>query len=81
MPFWSSRARAVRATRTEVYQGFEVFEVRWDEFVDRWIDGLTRDGLLVGVNWTGDRLTGYDVAPADLPRNVDAATRQAQVTP
>ena len=42
MPFWSSRARAVRATRTEVYQGFEVFEVRWDEFVDRWIDGLTR---------------------------------------
>lgn len=73
MPFWSSRERAVRATETAAYRGFEVFELSWDVFADRWLTGIERDGLRVGVNWTGDRQTGYDLTPVEVRRNVEMA--------
>jgi hypothetical protein len=67
MPFWSSRPRAVRVTETvEAFKGFTPRLVPLAEFEDRWLPGLERDGLFVGVNWTGSRATGYDVAPADV---------------
>jgi hypothetical protein len=39
---------------------------------DDWLPGLERDGLLVGLNWAGDRAQGYDVAPADVLPNITA---------
>jgi hypothetical protein len=64
MPFWSSRARAERAADAEQFAGCRPRRLTLREFEDRWLPGLERDGLLVGVNWTGARFTGYDVEPA-----------------
>jgi hypothetical protein len=65
MPFWSSLARVQKVVETvESYYGFETFEISWEVFRDRWLKGLEKDGLLVGVNWGGEKLVGYDVEPA-----------------
>ena len=64
MPFWSSVSRAQRVIDTvAAYRGFVVHELSLEEFRDRWLPGLRRDGLLVGVNWSGAGATGYDVEP------------------
>ncbi len=67
MPFWSSRARVEKViAEVPAYGGFRARELRLEEFVSRWLDGLERDGLLVGVNWSGGSATGYDVEPRDV---------------
>lgn len=67
MPFWSKRSRAERVIATvDAYASFRVRELLIDEFASRWLDGLERDGLLVGINWSGLRATGYDVHPRDV---------------
>ena len=48
-----------------------VVKKSWDEFRDRWLEGLKRDGLSVGVNWSGARATGYEVEPDSVRRNVE----------
>jgi hypothetical protein len=73
-PFWSSVARAERIIRdVRAYAGFRTVEISWEEFSTKWVSGLTRDGILAGVNWSGARATGYDLEPENLKRNVDAA--------
>ncbi len=70
MPFWSKRSRAERVVTTvPAYAGFEVVAIPLDAFRERWLPGLRRDGLLAGLNWSGERASGYDVEPA----NVEAA--------
>ena len=72
-PFWSSRSRAERIIKTvPAYAGFEPFEIAWDDFCRKWVPGLTRDGLLVGVNWSGERAAGYDIEPERLKQSVEA---------
>ena len=72
MPFWSSPARAQRAADTEQFAGCQPRRLSLAEFQERWLPGLERDGLLVGVNWTGARFTGYDVEPAEVRAWFDA---------
>ena len=67
MPFWSSRSRGERAIRTNAsWSGCRPRQISVAEFRQRWLPGMRRDGLLVGVNWSGERLTGYDVEPSDV---------------
>jgi len=67
MPFWSalSRAESVIAT-VPAYSGFAPLELPWDRFRDRWLSGLERDGLHVGINWSGPRALGYDLSPTEV---------------
>jgi hypothetical protein len=72
-PFWSSRSGVERIIRSvPAYSGFEPDEIAWDEFLSAWVPGLTRDGILVGVNWSGKRALGYDVEAERVARNVAA---------
>lgn len=67
MPFWSLESRAERIVETVVaYAGFSVVAIPLDEFTDRWLPGLDRDGLRVGLNWAGRSATGYDVPATDV---------------
>jgi hypothetical protein len=67
MPFWSTRSRAERVIATvPAYAKFRVHEPSLEEFTARWLDGLEADGLLVGINWSGAAVTGYDVEPRDV---------------
>jgi len=65
MPFWSlrSRAEAVIAS-ADAYRTFVPDRIALMAWRREWLPGLSRDGLDVGLNWSGDRVTGYDV-PAD----------------
>ncbi len=72
MPFWSSLSRVDRIIATvPAYAGFQPFQISWDLFRDNWLPGLERDGILVGVNWSGPRALGYDVAPKDVRARID----------
>lgn len=67
MPFWSLRSRAEAVvTNVPAYSTFELHEIPLAEFRDRWLPGLEEDGVLVGVNWSGERATGYDIEPATV---------------
>jgi hypothetical protein len=79
MPFWSSEQRAVLIIETvPAYSGFEPISIGLDEFCTRWIPGLEKDGLMVGLNWSGERATGYDVQPSDIICNLDSAHRSGR---
>ncbi|GAA2012481.1 DUF2750 domain-containing protein [Nakamurella flavida] len=67
MPFWSTRSRAERVCRVvPAYRLFRVVEITVGEWRERWLPGLDRDQLLVGVNWSGRRATGYDATAAQV---------------
>lgn len=65
MPFWSLSSRAERIiSAVEAYGNFEKVAIPLSEWRAKWLPGLERDGLRVGLNWSGDRATGYDVEPS-----------------
>lgn len=79
MPFWSLRSRAERIIATvPAYGTFVPAEIPLDEFRSAWLPGLERDGLQVGVNWSGSGATGYDVLPHEVERNLAAAEKRAR---
>lgn len=72
-PFWSSRSRVERIIKTvPAYASFEPEEVSWQKFCSEWVPEFIADNMLVGVNSSGKRAKGYDLAPAELVRNVQA---------
>lgn len=73
MPFWSSRSRVDKIIATvPAYAGFEPIEIDLASWRSRWLPGLANDGLLVGINWSGSRATGYDVSPEDAEKNLSS---------
>ena len=71
-PFWSSLRRVETIIkRVPAYKGFQPVKMTWEEFRDEWLPELARDGMLVGVNWSGARAKGYDVEPEAVRRNVE----------
>jgi hypothetical protein len=74
MPFWSKESRAVSIVeQVEAYRSFDVVRIDLDAWVERWLPGLEGDGLLVGLNWSGDSATGYDVEPSDAAARLAVA--------
>jgi hypothetical protein len=64
MPFWSLASRAETVINSvSAYAEFTTVAIPLIEWRSRWIEGLERDGLLVGLNWSGARATGFDVEP------------------
>jgi hypothetical protein len=78
-PFWSSRSRVERIIKSvPAYVGFEPYEVSWEDFCNKWVPDLTKDGYLAGVNWSGKRAVGYDLEPERLQRCVEAVIENPQ---
>jgi hypothetical protein len=74
MPFWSLRSRAEKVIASvPAYQGFEPVALALDEWGTVWLDNLERDGLHVGLNWSGARATGFDFSPADVRTRLEVA--------
>jgi hypothetical protein len=73
MPFWSLRSRAERiVAKVPAYAGFEVVGLPLEEWRALWLPGLQRDGVRVGLNWSGKRATGFDLSAEDIERNLSA---------
>jgi hypothetical protein len=68
MPFWSDRAYAARATKDE-WAGYVATPIELDSFLDNWLKGMSKDGLLVGTNWDA-HLIGLELDPAELAREL-----------
>lgn len=67
VPFWSRPTRAARvADQVAAFAGFEVMAIELDDWLEGWLPCLERDGLLVGVNWSGIKATGFDMTPAQV---------------
>ena len=74
MPFWSLRSRAEKVISSiPAYRTFEVEEIPLTVWRTRWIDGLDRDCILVGLNWSGVRATGYDIQPLEVRARLEAS--------
>ena len=72
-PFWSSLSRAQNIIKNvSAYSKFEPVEISWEEFSIKWVPGLSRDGLLVGVNWSGNSAIGYDIEPEEVMKNIES---------
>ena len=50
----------------------DIVEIQLLDWRSRWLPGLDQDQLLVGLNWSGDRATGYDIRPAEVERHLAA---------
>ena len=73
MPFWSKESRAQKVVATvAAYSGFATQSVPLAEWRERWLPGLIKDGLMVGLNWSGASATGYDLLPAEVEANLSA---------
>lgn len=67
MPFWSLESRAQKVIASvATYRNFTPHKLTLQEFTDRWLPGLEKDGLVVGINWSGDCATGYDLKPEEV---------------
>ena len=76
MPLWSSLARVQRMIKVvPAYSAFRPLSIPWPKFVTAYVPDLSRDGVLCGVNWSGQRAVGYELSPQDLLRNVGFAER------
>ena len=73
MPFWSTQSRAQRVIdNVEAYQSFEAIALPLDQWRSGWLSGLQKDGIWVGLNWSGRRATGYNVSSEDVARNISS---------
>ncbi|ROZ61477.1 DUF2750 domain-containing protein [Ramlibacter sp. WS9] len=71
VPFWSSRSRVerVRAEHSK-YANHVIEEISLPDFLAKTLALLEEERIRVGVNWSGPRLTGYDVSVSDVRSNV-----------
>ncbi|MGV9805568.1 DUF2750 domain-containing protein [Micromonospora chersina] len=67
MPFWSRQSRAQRVVdHVPAYSGLEIVAIPFDAWLRDLVPWLAEQGVLIGVNWSGERATGYDVSPQDI---------------
>jgi hypothetical protein len=72
VPFWSSRARLDKIQREhEKYRSYTCDEISLTSFLEKTLPDLAAENIAVGVNWSGERLTGYDVSVSDLIGNLE----------
>jgi hypothetical protein len=81
VPFWSSLAglEAVREAQPE-YAGLAVFEIPLEEFLEEILPQLEADQIHVGIDWSGEDLTGFDLAVADVRRALRERLEQDEST-
>ena len=74
LPLWSTRRRVEKiVTAVPGYSECVVLGCSWDNFLDNWAEPLKKDGVLVGINWSGSRANGYEMPVELLVKAVDSA--------
>ena len=71
IPFWSSRSHLEKVILSHPkFGGCQVAESTLEQFLEKTLPQLQEEKIHVGVNWSGVRLTGYDVSVEDLLANL-----------
>jgi hypothetical protein len=71
-PYWSSQARARRAAAVWG-NGLRAESLPLDAWRTAALPDLAADGYLIGINWTGPRLVGWEFTVAEVLNRVDHA--------
>lgn len=67
IPFWSSLNRAeLVIEKVAAYRGFTAVELELEAFLEQWIPGLSRDQMMMALNWPGDGVVEYDLDPKEV---------------
>jgi len=74
MPFWSDRAYAARAAREE-WAAYTPTAIPLAVFIDTWLAGMQKDGVLVGPNWDANDC-GVELLADALAEELKAALSQ-----
>jgi hypothetical protein len=74
MPFWSDRAYAARAAREE-WGAYTPTAIPLAAFIDTWLAGMQKDGVLVGPNWDANGC-GLELLPDALAEDLRVALAQ-----
>jgi hypothetical protein len=72
LPFWSTAARAQRAAKIWGHD-LRVASMPLDMWRDRVLPDAARDGLAIGVNWSGPRLVGWSFTTVEVLNRLAAA--------
>lgn len=65
------KSRAEKIIKTvPAYSKFQSHEISLEDFINRWLTGLEKDGLNVSINWSGKRATGYDLKPNEVLKRI-----------
>jgi Protein of unknown function (DUF2750) len=71
--------RDVRAPKVienvQAYAGMRVVEISLNGLGDKWLQDLKRDGLHVGLNWSGSRAVGYELTVDYVIQNLAVRRR------
>jgi hypothetical protein len=71
VPFWSSKSRAERVVATvPSYAGYTVRHESLARWREQWLPDLDREGLRVGLNWSGAKAVGYDLDPISVEESL-----------
>lgn len=71
VPFWSSRSRLVAIQKDHPkFSKWKITEESLSEFMTNSLSLFEEQNIRVGVNWGGQRLTGFDLAVSDLRQNL-----------
>ena len=80
-PFWSTLGRVKKIIKNvPTYNAFEPVELSWEQFRSQWLPGLEKDGHLVGVNWSGQYATGYDLEPQFVKNAIESQIERIEKT-
>ena len=72
LPFWSTSARAQRAAKIWGH-GLRVESMSLEVWRDRDLPDAAREGLMIGINWSGPRLVGWSFTPMEVLNRLAAA--------
>ncbi len=73
-PFWSERTDAAAHCSGDWAQ-FKPKAIPLDDLLERWLPGMSDDGVLVGTNWDAD-LSGAEWEPLELAEQLYAANSE-----
>ncbi|MFG2767657.1 DUF2750 domain-containing protein [Streptomyces rubiginosohelvolus] len=65
LPFWSTSPRAQKAA-TIWGRGLRVDSMPLDMWCGLVLPDAARDGLVIGINWSGPRLVGWSFTPGEV---------------
>ncbi|MFJ4784433.1 DUF2750 domain-containing protein [Streptomyces sp. NPDC088794] len=72
LPFWSTSARAQRAAKIWGH-GLRVASMSLEDWRACELPDIAREGLMIGINWSGPRLVGWSFTPMEVLNRLAAA--------
>jgi hypothetical protein len=72
VPFWSSKSRMEKIQKLHSqYQEYDVDETDLESFMNKSLPDLQDEKIHFGINWSGKKLSGYNLTADELRANLE----------